>query len=117
MRTLQSAESEFNRALRNVDMATEAYQTYRKAAEDRRVKRAQETQVKIQVVDPPTIPFRPLGMGKLLLALAAILFAFAVAVGLALLLHMVAIARANIRDPRAQDDEKLVSAPRSARAG
>jgi hypothetical protein len=87
------------------------------------VKKVQETQVKIRVVDPPTIPFRSLGVSKLILALAAILFAFALSVGLVLLSHMVAMSMLHMRASRvtreddvSKEQDKVVSATRSARA-
>ncbi|GBU16739.1 MULTISPECIES: hypothetical protein [Methylobacterium] len=86
LRTLQGVESDFNRAGRNLEIASEAYQTYRKASEDRRVMKAQEVKIRIQVIDPPTRPVLPTGPSRLILALAALVAALALIPAFGLLL-------------------------------
>ncbi|WP_204335924.1 hypothetical protein, partial [Klebsiella pneumoniae] len=83
---LQGVESDFNRAGRNLEIASEAYQTYRKASEDRRVMKAQEVKIRIQVIDPPTRPVLPTGPSRLILALAALVAALALIPAFGLLL-------------------------------
>ncbi|MCW6511344.1 GumC family protein [Lichenifustis flavocetrariae] len=77
---LQSAEAAYDKVGRNIDIATEAFQTYRRAAEDQRLQFARETKLKVQIVDPPTTPFRPIGWSRLLLIGAGFAFAFMVAI-------------------------------------
>lgn len=70
---LLDAEQGNNRIQRNIEIATEAYQTYRKVAKDRQNMLAHEMIVHIQVIDPPTLPFRAIGPSRLIWALAVLL--------------------------------------------
>lgn len=75
LRTLRDAEQPYNAILRNIDIATQAYQTYRKVAADRAVMLAHETKVHIQVIDAPDAPLRATGPSRLVWALVAAIFA------------------------------------------
>jgi uncharacterized protein involved in exopolysaccharide biosynthesis len=70
---LLDAERANNRIQRNIEIATEAYQTYRKVARDRHNMLAHEMIVRIQVIDPPTVPIRALGPSRLIWVLAVFL--------------------------------------------
>lgn len=83
MGVLQSAEASYDRVARNSEIASEAFQTYRKVAQDRRLQQAQETKLKIQIVDPPAPPIRPLGWSRLLLVEAGAVFALVMAAAVA----------------------------------
>lgn len=83
LEVLQRAESDYNRVGRTLEIAAEAFQTYRKVAEDQRLQRAQETRLRIQVVDPPAVPIRPVGVGRLVLVALSLVVALALALALA----------------------------------
>jgi uncharacterized protein involved in exopolysaccharide biosynthesis len=80
LHALESVHTEFNRATRNLELATVAYETYRRVAEDRRVVQAQSPKVLTRIFDPPSRPLRPEGPSRLILLLAGILFAAITAV-------------------------------------
>lgn len=84
LKLLLEVEGEFSRLNRNVDVASEAYQVYRKVASDRRVARAQEARVKVQIVDAPTQPFRPIGMNRLVRLLLGLVLSIIATLALAL---------------------------------
>lgn len=91
MQALQSVEAAYDRIGRNIEIATEAYQTYRKVSEDRRLQQAQETKLRIQVVDPPAPPIRPTGPSRLLLVLGGLACALIVALAVGALAEWLAL--------------------------
>lgn len=94
--TLQGAETEFNRLTRNVGVANDAYETYRKASEDRRMMKAQEIKVRIQIIDQPNEPVGAIGPSRLMLAIAALIAAFALALAAGLLIDWAARERRQV---------------------
>lgn len=82
LQALDLIEPAMNRIQRAVDIDVDTYETYRKATEDRRLMEEQTSRRAVQIVDPPSFPYRPIGMSRLTLLLAG---AFG-AVGLTLLL-------------------------------
>lgn len=73
LRVLLDAEQANNRIQRNIEIATQAYQTYRKVASDRQNMLAHETVVHVQTIDAPSQPIRPLGPSRLVWAFAALI--------------------------------------------
>lgn len=99
LHALQSVEQDYNRIRRNIDIATEALQTYRKVVSDRRNMLAHETVVHVQVVDPPGQPIRAVGPSRLIWAVGG-LFLSLVAAALGTLLVDLLASRRAARAPR-----------------
>lgn len=70
LNTLLYVEPELNRLERQVKIMEDAYEIYRKAAEDRRFSQEQEAKVVVQVVDPPSIPYTSVSPSRVLLLIA-----------------------------------------------
>ena len=87
LRAVNEAEASFERISRNVEMARDAYQTYRKVTEDRRLMQARNMPVNFQVIDNPSLPLQPIGPARLTLLIAGLPFSLICAIGLMLLIH------------------------------
>ena len=61
LRTIAEVEANYARLSRDVEIASDAYQTYRKVTEDRRTVPSRTNQVNVQVIDPPSLPREPRG--------------------------------------------------------
>ncbi|MDQ0321091.1 uncharacterized protein involved in exopolysaccharide biosynthesis [Pararhizobium capsulatum DSM 1112] len=79
LQVLLGAEQSNNRIQRNIELATQAYQTYRKVASDRQNMLAHETIVHVQTIDAPSQPIRPLGASRLIWAIAALVVSLVLA--------------------------------------
>jgi uncharacterized protein involved in exopolysaccharide biosynthesis len=84
--TLNAVEPQMQRLQRNIASLSESYDVYRKAAEDRRLMREQESRLQIQVIDPPSLPYAPNGPLPIVLVAAGALLGLASGIGLAVLL-------------------------------
>ena len=87
LRIVIEAEASYERISRDVEMARDAYQTYRKVTEDRRVTQSRNMQVNIQVIDSPSLPLQAVGPARLTLLIAGLPFSLICAFGLMLLIH------------------------------
>jgi uncharacterized protein involved in exopolysaccharide biosynthesis len=87
LRAVNEAEAGYERIRRDVEMATDAYQTYRKVAEDRRSMPSRSNQIDVQIVDSPSQPYQPLGPSRLILLIAGLPFSLLCAIGLVLLIN------------------------------
>ena len=82
LRAVNEAEAGYERIWRDVEMARDAYQTYRKVTEDRRAAQFRNRQISIQVVDSPSLPLRASGPSRLVLLAAGLLFSLICGIGL-----------------------------------
>jgi uncharacterized protein involved in exopolysaccharide biosynthesis len=87
LRIVNEAEASYDRISRDVEMARDAYQTYRKVTEDRRVMQSRNMQINVQVIDNPSLPLEPTGPARLTMLIAGLPFSLICAIGLVLLLH------------------------------
>lgn len=69
-------ESAFAAALSEIAFATEAFRTYSQAADDRRVMRLGEEELRIRVIDQPPAVAAPAGPSRLVVVAAGLVFAF-----------------------------------------
>jgi uncharacterized protein involved in exopolysaccharide biosynthesis len=88
LRILLDAEQANNRIRRNIDVASQAFQTYRKVATDRQNMLAHETVVHVQTIDAPSEPIRPLGASRLVWVMAAFILSLIVAAVATLALNL-----------------------------
>lgn len=86
LRAVNEAEAGYERIRRDVEMARDAYQTYRKVTEDRRSMQSRNMQINIQVVDSPSLPLRASGPSRLMLLAAGLPFSLTCSIGLISLL-------------------------------
>ena len=86
LRAVNEAEAGYERIRRDVEMARDAYQTYRKVTEDRRSMQSRNMQTNIQVVDSPSLPLRASGPSRLMLLAAGLPFSLTCSIGLISLL-------------------------------
>ncbi|CAN7593983.1 GumC family protein [Rhizobium sp. LjRoot254] len=91
---LLGAEQANNRIRRNIEIASEAYQTYRKVAKDRQNMLAHKTIVRVQIIDAPTAPLRPLGPSRLIWVLAVVLLSAGFAALAILVVNFLAVRQA-----------------------
>lgn len=99
LRTVNEAEAGYERIRRDVEMARDAYQTYRKVTDDRRAMQSRTMQLDVQVIDSPSLPVKASGPSRLVLLLAGLPFSILLAVGLVSLLFALRIwtGRENLR--------------------
>jgi uncharacterized protein involved in exopolysaccharide biosynthesis len=88
LRLLLDAEQANNRIRRNIEVASQAFQTYRKVATDRQNMLAHETVVHVQTIDAPSQPIRPLGASRLVWVFAALVLSLIVAALVTLALNL-----------------------------
>jgi uncharacterized protein involved in exopolysaccharide biosynthesis len=85
LRVVNEAEASYERIRRDVEMARDAYQTYRKVTEDRRAMQSRNMQINVQIIDSPSLPLRAAGPSRLTLLIAGLPFSLICAIGLMLL--------------------------------
>lgn len=76
---LDQLEPELNRLTRAFTASEEHYRTYSKAAEERRLAKAQESKIIVRVLDQPGLPNVPVSSSRLIFVLIGLIAAFLVA--------------------------------------
>jgi uncharacterized protein involved in exopolysaccharide biosynthesis len=79
-----AAEDAFNRALNDISLATEAFRTYSQAADDRRIMRLGEQELRVRVIDRPPGTAAPVGASRLVMLVAGMAVSLIIACLLAL---------------------------------
>jgi uncharacterized protein involved in exopolysaccharide biosynthesis len=105
-----NAEPRFADAYRDVELSAEAYRTYQQAANDRRVMRLADEELRIRVIDLPAAVAPPSGASRLAVLIAGLVAAAALACLVGLLVDRL---RAGASEE--EDEEHSAPAPHAAR--